>query len=359
MSNISVSGNLDSLRNSIIDEIEELYDIEETTDFVPRELAEKMADLTGRINREIAVYINRKGNIIDVSVGDSTTVSLPVVEGRRNKMRLSGIRCIHTHPNGDGMLSAVDLNSLTKLKLDAMIAVGVNEGEVNDIFAALPLSLKQNTDDNEIYGPYSIKDSKINSLFDVLLQRDKELKELFFESDNEPERAILVAVETSKGKIIDGKTEGERSLEELAELTKTAGGIVVEKILQKRQARDAAFLIGKGKAGELSLIRQALSTDTIIFDDDLTGSQVRNLESITGAKVIDRTTLILDIFAQRAKSRDGKLQVELAQLKYMLPRLIGLGSQMSRLGGGIGTRGPGEKQLEVDRWKNYLSWSLP
>ncbi|MCX7920922.1 MAG: GTPase HflX [Clostridia bacterium] len=304
-----------------------------------------MSLMTTKINREISVYINRKGTVIDVSVGDSSTVSLPEVEGRRSSARLSGVRCIHTHPNSNGMLSGVDLNSLITLRLDAMVALGVREGNVVEIYAALPAQ----TDNAEIYGPFELHDTKMNLLFERIMEIDKGHTEKVFANQEDEERAILVGLETSAGKTLNGKSEGERSLDELEELAFTAGALVAHKVLQKRPVQDPAYFIGKGKVEELSLMRQELNANTIIFDDELSGAQVRNIEELTGAKVIDRTTLILDIFAQRARSREGKLQVELAQLKYRLPRLIGLGSQLSRLGGGIGTRGPGEKKLEVDR----------
>jgi len=167
--------------------------------------------------------------------------------------------------------------------------------------------------------------------------------------ENNVEKAILVGLETYRGKVIDGRSQGERSLEELEELAITAGVVVVHKVLQRRHAEDAAYYIGKGMVEHLGLLCQELHADALIFDDELTGAQIRNIEDMTGVKVVDRTTLILDIFAQRARSKEGKIQVELAQLKYRLPRLIGMGGQLSKLGGGIGTRGPGEKKLEVDR----------
>ena len=144
-------------------------------------------------------------------------------------------------------------------------------------------------------------------------------------------------------------TDSDDSLEELAGLAETAGAMVITRVLQKRPRPDPATYIGSGKAEELSLDCQALEIDLAIVDDELTGAQQRNLENALGVRVIDRTTLILDIFAQRAQSAEGKLQVELAQMKYRLPRLTGQGTAMSRLGGGIGTRGPGETRLEVDR----------
>lgn len=163
------------------------------------------------------------------------------------------------------------------------------------------------------------------------------------------EKAILVALELEEGRLIDGRSEGERSLDELEELAHTAGASTVHKVIQRKTTKDKTFYIGKGKAEEVADFAKELDANLIIFDDELTGAQIRNLEEKIGMKVVDRTALILDIFAQRANSKEGKLQVELAQLKYRLPRLIGLGNQLSRLGGGIGTRGPGEQKLETDR----------
>lgn len=158
------------------------------------------------------------------------------------------------------------------------------------------------------------------------------------------EKAILVGLNTGK------KSEDiERSMEELALLADTAGAIVIDQVIQKRDAPDRTYYIGKGKAEDLAAFSELREADLVIFNDELSPSQIRNLDRKLEVKVIDRTALILDIFARRALSREGKLQVELAQLHYMLPRLIGLGNQLSRLGGGIGTRGPGETQLEVDR----------
>ncbi|WP_276020215.1 GTPase HflX [Acetivibrio straminisolvens] len=309
-----------------------------------------MAELTGKINREIAVYINRKGNVIDVSVGDSSTVSLPEVEGRRDSTHLLGIRCIHTHPNGEGMISLVDINSLVKLRLDAMVAIGVKGGQVTEIYAALPVrDEKGDLGKSVVYGPFGQDDRRINHLWNIILETDKLKSSAVYLNESDDERAILVGLETSSKVLVGGKSEGERSLDELEELAHTAGAVVLEKIIQRRPVKDPAFFIGRGKVEELSLMCQALDADLIIFDDELSGAQVRNIEEVTGVKVIDRTTLILDIFAKRARSREGKLQVELAQLKYRVSRLVGLGTQLSRLGGGIGTRGPGEKKLEVDR----------
>lgn len=143
--------------------------------------------------------------------------------------------------------------------------------------------------------------------------------------------------------------EGERSLDELAELAAAAGAKVVARALQRRQNPEPAYFLGKGKLEEITQAAQDLNATLLIVDEELSGSQIRNIENLTHLKVIDRTFLILDIFAQRAQSREGKLQVELAQQQYRMSRLVGLGQSLSRLGGGIGTRGPGESQLESDR----------
>lgn len=159
--------------------------------------------------------------------------------------------------------------------------------------------------------------------------------------ENTIEKAILVGLVFDEG--------DDESIEELKELAKTAGAEVLGVITQKRHSIDKTYYIGKGKLEELKQYIDNMKANLVIFNDDLSGSQMKNIEDVLDIKVIDRTTLILDIFAKRAKSKEGKLQVELAQLKYRLPRLIGIGDKLSRLGGGIGTRGPGETKLETDR----------
>lgn len=155
------------------------------------------------------------------------------------------------------------------------------------------------------------------------------------------EKCVLVAVQLSG--------EEENDMEELEQLVEAAEGVVISSIIQNRQSIDNRFYVGQGKIEEIANYVKELEIDTLVFNDELSGSQIRNIEEIVDAKVIDRTNLILDIFAKRALTKEGQLQVELAQLKYSLPRLIGLNSNLSRLGGGIGTRGPGEQKLELDR----------
>ncbi|MBB6215962.1 GTP-binding protein HflX [Anaerosolibacter carboniphilus] len=160
------------------------------------------------------------------------------------------------------------------------------------------------------------------------------------------QRAILVGLSTGSR---DEVTTIESSMEELKELAKAAGAQVLDITIQNKQRIDATYYIGKGKAEEIQILCRALDANLVIFNDELSGAQIRNLEELIGVTVIDRTTLILDIFAHRAQSKEGKLQVELAQLRYRLPRLVGLGASLSRAGAGIGTKGPGEKKLELDR----------
>lgn len=164
----------------------------------------------------------------------------------------------------------------------------------------------------------------------------------FYENSQEPEVAVLVGIDT-------GLYNAQVSMDELEELARTAGAVVAAKIIQKRDKPDSATYVGSGRLEEIKAFTEANDVDLLIFDGELTPSQQRNIEDETDIRVIDRTTLILDIFAARARSNEGKIQVELAQLKYSLPRLGGKGAEMSRLGGGIGTRGPGESKLESDR----------
>lgn len=165
------------------------------------------------------------------------------------------------------------------------------------------------------------------------------------QNTDKQEKVLIVGVNLDKKTDIDI----ESSMNELKELVYAAGGTVISDVVQNKDRIDSAYFIGKGKAEEIALCCEELDIDTVVFNNELTGAQIRNLEGVLNKKIIDRTSLILDIFAKRATSKEGRLQVELAQLKYMLPRLIGLGNQLSRTGGGIGTRGPGEQKLETDR----------
>ncbi len=343
-----VNGNTEGLKKGIVEALEAIYELEVSTEKLwNEEIIDAIASISGLIRREISVYIDRKGRIIDVSVGDHQTVDLLEVEGRRNKNRLSGIRCIHTHPDAGGMLSAVDISTLKKLRLDMIAAVGLTGQNPDEIYVAVPSALA--VGDVEILGPYQADKEDFDALTEFINEADAFLKAHTENLQKLDERAILVGLKTQETKEISGISEAEISLIELKELAQTAGADVLSTMIQNREGRDSSYFIGKGKVDELRLMVQATEADMVIIDEEISPSQQRNLEKALGVKVLDRTGLILDIFAQRARSREGKIQVELAQLEYNLPRLQGLGMVLSRLGGGIGTRGPGETKLETDR----------
>ena len=345
-----IKGNIKGIRDSVIAELQKLYDMQ-SPQLVSQELAVKLADITEYINREISVYITRSGQIIEIAVGDNTTVELPSFSGRRGAGRLSGIRCIHTHPGGNPYLSGVDISALKNNKYDAMVAIGVVSPDFTK--SELTFGLITGIDSNEnytaeCYGPYSIEDAEninfVNTVSTIERILDKQTGTASLQVMSE--RAILIGMEWGRN---DSLWTVDDSLEELKQLADTAGATVIKKFIQKRPKPDPAFFIGRGKVQELALYAQQENIDLCIFDDELSPAQQRNIESVMGIRILDRTALILDIFAQRARTNEGKLQVELAQLQYTLPRIMGKGLMLSRLGGGIGTRGPGETKLEVDR----------
>lgn len=345
-----IKGNIKGIRDSVIAELQKLYDMQ-SPQLVSQELAVKLADITEYINREISVYITRSGQIIEIAVGDNATVELPSFSGRRGAGRLSGIRCIHTHPGGNPYLSGVDISALKNNKYDAMVAIGVVSPDFTK--SELTFGLITGIDSNEnytaeCYGPYSIEDAEninfVNTVSTIERILDKQTGTASLQVMSE--RAILIGMEWGR---TDSLWTVDDSLEELKQLADTAGATVIKKFIQKRPKPDPAFFIGRGKVQELALYAQQENIDLCIFDDELSPAQQRNIESVMGIRILDRTALILDIFAQRARTNEGKLQVELAQLQYTLPRIMGKGLMLSRLGGGIGTRGPGETKLEVDR----------
>ena len=349
-----IYGNLKGIRNSVIDELKTFYDIRiEGGSLLNMELAMRMADVTDFINREVSVYLSRSGQVLAVAVGNDQSVELPPVEGRRGTSRLSGVRCVHTHPNGNPNLSGVDISALKNNRFDAMVAIGVTSPNFSE--SVLTFGMITGIDDNEqyeveCYGTLTPTEAEgiffPNLVATVERILDKQSGSASLAQGTE--RAIIVGMEYGGGASIIGWS-AEDSLEELKQLADTAGAEVVARFLQKRPKPDPAFFIGRGKVQELALYVQQENVDLCIFDDELSPAQQRNIEQAMGVRVLDRTALILDIFAQRAHTNEGKLQVELAQLQYTLPRIMGKGLSLSRLGGGIGTRGPGETKLEVDR----------
>ena len=331
----NIHGNIAGLRDSTLAALEALYGYEAES-FLPRELMQVLARLSGMINRELALYITRDGEVVDVSVGTDSEVELQDFRLRRSVKRLSCVRCVHTHPNGDGRLSDVDISALKSYRYDAMVAVGCKGGEPTWVQAAF----LQGTEEPLVTEParwYRLPEEQWDAQVDA---SDALMDELARQDE---------AVHPARERVVLMGIEHEESLSELARLAETAGAQVVGRFLQKRDKPDSALFIGRGRAEQLALDCQALEADTCIFDDELSGIQARNLEQLLRVKVIDRTALILDIFAQRASSAEGKTQVELAQLQYRAARLVGLGAGLSRLAGGIGTRGPGESRLEMDR----------
>ena len=346
-----IYGNTSSVKTSILERMKEYIDnIYAPGSFIPTEISEMMKEVTIDTNKEVAVFIDRKNRVLAVALGDDRSVPLPELEGKRSNLRLCGIRCIHTHPNGGVRPSDVDIQSLKSMRYDAMVVIGVDVTQKIATGVSATVLTRNETGlllNYELRGPYSYwKKHNLDSVFEEIAERDREASDFSSNSQqvkDDTQRAILVGV-VSEGLNLIGNP-----LAELQELAESAGAVVVGSYTQRRDMPDAKTYIGRGLAEDLALRRQGLNADIVIFDDELSPSQIRNLENIIGARVIDRTALILDIFAARAKSREGRLQVELAQQKYRLPRLMGQGTSLSRLGGGIGTRGPGETQLETDR----------
>ncbi len=337
MSENRINGNTEGIRQSALERLRELYDMEIDGDcFAPRELIDRIAAFSGQCNREVSVYISRDGRVMDITVGGPESVPLKSLRLRRNPGRLSMIRCIHTHPEGEARLSGVDRQALRSMNFDAMAAISVVAGTAREIGVGFLGDMRDGIAEVIEYSHIDIDRLPQEDWMHEIALADGRVR-ASSGIDDAQERALLVSVDSAE------------SLSELAALADTAGALVIERVLQRLSKPDPATYIGSGKVEQLALNAQALDVDICIFDDELTGAQLRNLEERLGVKCIDRTGLILDIFAQRARSSEGKLQVELAQLQYRLPRLMGQGTALSRLAGGIGTRGPGESKLEQDR----------
>ncbi|HEX6730175.1 MAG TPA: GTPase HflX [Pyrinomonadaceae bacterium] len=324
------------------------------TQIVTPEFARQLSELSHETRRQIGVLVDRKGHVQYVMVGDNRRIELPDFKRVRVASgRFRGLRCVHTHLRGES-LTQDDLTDLALLRLDLMVAIDVDSesGLPGVVRAAHLLPLHSGELDNpsapDLYGFLEPKLashldldflSLINSLEDEMARNRHTARRAEVR-----DRTILVGVAT--GPIVDA----EESMAELAELAASAGVVVQDKIIQRRAAIDPRTVLGKGKLDELLIRALQLGADMLVFDRELSPAQVRSLSEATDLKVIDRSQLILDIFAQRAQSKEGKIQVELAQLKYLLPRLIaGQDSAFSRLAGGIGGRGPGETKLETDR----------
>jgi len=314
-------------------------------EIVNPEVARHLTELSRSLNRQVGILVNRKGDVENVVVGNAHKLELPEIgRARAGQGRLRGLRLVHTHLRSEP-LSKDDLTDLALLRLDMVAAIGVlDQGLPGALHFAYLVPANGNGHLWQTETLNSVHDDQPDVLETVGALENEFARQASAQSISGRERAILVAVS------LEGeRRKAESSLLELSELARTAGVDVLDKVLQVRREADPRFLIGRGKLEELNLRSMQLMADLLIFDKNLSPSQGRHIAEETSLKILDRTQLILDIFAQRAQSADGKLQVELAQLKYLLPRLSQRDDSLSRLAGGIGGRGPGETKLEIDR----------
>ncbi|AFY53545.1 GTP-binding protein HflX [Rivularia sp. PCC 7116] len=371
----TIFGNLQGLKHSQQKQLQRLYHQRIPGDsFTTPEFAQRLAAISSEINQPVCAYLNRRGQVIRVGVGTPRKTQIPLTElPRYGAERLSGIRCIATqlkpeYPS-DGALTAMALQRLDALVVLNITATGFQRrgggatGYVKEAYLAhlapedtRTLIASQNpqleTSDYSspswsVSPPMSLDALSKQDFLDLVEGLEEEFQREFVgkEVDSDRDRVVIVGVVTQK----DTPQQFQDTLKELGRLVDTAGGEVLQMMRQKRSRIHPQTVVGEGKVQEIALSVQTLGANLVVFDRDLSPAQVRNLEAQIGVRVVDRTEVILDIFAQRARSGAGKLQVELAQLEYMLPRLTGRGQAMSRLGGGIGTRGPGETKLETER----------
>ena len=323
---------------------------------VTPEFSQRLAAISTEINQPVCAYINRRGQVIRVGVGTVRQTQIPPLElPRYGAERLSGIRCISTQLK-PVTPSEATLTAMAFQRLDALVVLSLTgggferrgggaTGYVKEAYLAhlMPHPEARWTLSPPI-GLEELMDQDLGELTSGLeeeFRRESTARAV----DSDQDRVLLIGLMTRQLKAQSFSD----TLIELAKLVETAGGQVLDMMQQKRATPHPQTVVGEGKVQEIALTAQTLGANLIVFDRDLSPTQVRNLEAQMGMRVVDRTEVILDIFAQRAQSKAGKLQVELAQLAYLLPRLSGRGRSMSRLGGGIGTRGPGETKLETER----------
>ncbi|MFL5313362.1 MAG: GTPase HflX [Myxococcales bacterium] len=308
------------------------------------ELARHLSEVSREVGRQIGVLLNRRGEVEYVIVGDARQIELPDVgRARAGQLRLRGLRLVHTHLK-DEPLTRDDLTDLVLLRLDAVAAVVArDDGLPGKVYLATLLPFNPGGDLYRQEQAPSVPELQFDALASVTALEQEMARAAPGRAVGSEGRALLV------GAFTGSRHAAEDSMAELRELSRTAGVEVLDVMLQGRKEIDARTVVGEGKLQEILVRSMALGADLLVFDRNLSPSQARHIGEATSLRIIDRTQLILDIFAQRAKSADGKLQVELAQLKYLLPRLVGRDDSLSRLAGGIGGRGPGETKLEVDR----------
>ncbi len=309
------------------------------------ELARHCTELAREIGRSIGLLITRRGAVEQVLVGDGCVPSLrDLAKFRAGPRALRGIRLVRAQLD-NSPLSQSDLTHLALLRLDLIAAIGAgDDGRPADVHVAHLLPPNPRGQVHEVLAPTPLHNLQLEcDKFVAALETELMRASSGHTVGDRAESAILVSASPRS------RTVQEDRLEELSELAASAGVHVLDKIIQRTSEQHQRFLLGSGKLKEVVIRALHCGADLLIFDQDLTPAQVRAISEITEMKVIDRTQLILDIFARRAHSREGKIQVELAQLRYLLPRLSGRGATLSRLGGGIGARGPGETKLETDR----------
>ena len=312
------------------------------------EQARELALLSRALGRQVGLLIDRKGRVQMVLVGEAGSILIPELpRGRTGQERLRGLRLLHTHLSPDG-ISQEDLMDMLFLRLDAVIALNVNPtGDPVQWQAAhlLPSGAAGKPYHLDAPQPWDRTAAQFTATVEALEEELARRGEDAREAADAP-RALLVSV-AAQPRILQ-----ERNLDELAELARTAGLTVAGRLAQRVAQVNPRLILGKGKVAELEVLALQGRAGMLVFDGELSPAQLHNLADITERKVIDRTQLILDIFAQHAVTRAGKLQVELAQLRYTQPRLVGKNRAMDRLMGGIGGRGPGETKLETDRRKS-------
>jgi GTPase len=342
-----IQGNLSGLKASQIQALERIYRRRIPVDeVITTELARYLTERSFDLKRQIGIIVDRQGTIRHVIVGDDREIVIPdLSDVGCGRSGLRGLRCIHTHLKGEP-LSQDDLTDLALLRLDLMVAIAVAvdgmPGRVDYAHVLPPGAAGRSV---ELLSVPSVHDFQLDA--DAFVRAlDEELERKMAETidlSDSREKAILISVSQSP------RRETEDSLDELVELARTADVVVLDRVIQRPRQLNPKYLMGEGKVKEVVIRALQQGATMLIFDQDLTPVQVRSISAITEIKVIDRSQLILDIFARRAHTLDGKVQVELAQLKYIMPRLTGRGTAMSRLMGGIGGRGPGETKLETDR----------
>jgi len=350
--NQKLYGNISGLSSREQKELERLYRRRVPPERITtHQLNRELCGLSHRLNKKIGLLLNRRGTVEFVVVGDEPLIRLGELKKRLvPPTQLRELRLVQTHFKGEPF-SKKDLADLVLLRLDLILKVEVSKAGYpgfSHLVHLKPLNYEEQA--YEFYPPFPAGEIKLNFQELISALEEEFAKKRPTKSTPEQEGVILVKVVLSKKKGAKiNRWEIEQELVELSSLAESAGVVVLDEVVQKRESYHPRYLIGEGKLEEIAIRAMQLGAQTLIFDQELTPAQVNAIEDYTGLKVIDRSQLILDIFAQRAQSREGKIQVELAQYRYMLPRLTGRGIEMSRLVGGIGTRGPGETKLEIDR----------